>query len=88
MDPVQEIERLRERLENAGRDTARLRHDVSNPLTAIAGLAELLLMKEKQLSPEAQHRLRSILENCTKIGVLLKSSGRGGTTGGRESGSA
>ena len=45
----------------------RLRHDLNNPLTAISGSAELLLMKEKGLSEEGKRRLRAILDACARM---------------------
>ena len=61
-----------EALAETARNVARIRHDINNPLTAIAGLAELLLMKEQGLTAEGQGRLRMIIENCTRISGHLK----------------
>ena len=78
MSDEAEIARLRKRLEDlepladAERVVARLRHDLNNPLTAIAGLAELLLMKEKTLTAEGQKRLQMIIDNCARMGKQLK----------------
>jgi signal transduction histidine kinase len=54
------------------RETARLRHDLNNPLTAISGAAELLLMKETGLTDEGRKRLQSILDACARMAARLR----------------
>lgn len=63
-------------------DTASaLRHDLSGPITAILGTAELALMRvEHELSPEVRDALNSIMETCARISDILAESrerGRG-----------
>ncbi len=61
-----------DRKEAAEESIGRLRHDLNNPLTAISGSAELLLMKEKGLSDEGKRRLRGILDACAKMTERLR----------------
>jgi signal transduction histidine kinase len=69
--PPSDDEELR-RMAVVGRMTARLRHDVNNPLTTIMGMAELTMLNEPDLSEDSRRRLGTILENCTRICDLLR----------------
>ena len=53
---------------------ARLRHDLNNPITAIAGLAELLIIRETGLTEDGRRRLRLIQETCEKMGERVRSA--------------
>ena len=76
----------RDRLESASTEEGRrktLGHEISNPLMAISGLAEMVLQKEPGLSETSVQRLKEILVQCDRIAALLpRSRERGGEQGG------
>ena len=42
-------------------------HEINNPLTAILGNVQLLLLNRKDLDPEMQHKLKTIEESAMRI---------------------
>lgn len=52
----------------------RLRHDLSNPLSALLAEAQLLLLSEDQLDPEVTAGLRRIESLSIKMRTLLRES--------------
>ncbi|MBN2430431.1 MAG: hypothetical protein JXQ27_03105 [Acidobacteria bacterium] len=50
----------------------KLKHDLVSPLTTIHGQLDLLLFKEKQLSPESGERIRKAIRSCDQIIDLLE----------------
>jgi signal transduction histidine kinase len=46
---------------------AALNHEINNPLTAVLGNAQLLLLQAKNLSPETVEKLRAIEESALRI---------------------
>jgi len=67
--------------EDRERLQAKLRHDLNNPLTAIMGAAELILIKEKHLSEEGRKRVEMILGACTRMSEMLRTPPAGGGEG-------
>ncbi|GEM_PF-3168064 len=48
-----------------------LHHDLAGPLTAVLGTAELLLLRERELSRDVRDSLGQILENCGRMSEIL-----------------
>ena len=73
-----ELQRLRQRLSElepfAGAENllARLRHDLNNPIAAIAGLTELLMVRETGLSEDGRRRLKLIQSTCERMGETVR----------------
>jgi signal transduction histidine kinase len=59
------------RLEAMRETTATLNHEINNPLTAVLGNVQLLLMKTDELPPEVIRRLQSIEEGSLRIRDVL-----------------
>ena len=51
--------------------TATLNHEINNPLTAVLGNVQLLLMKSDELSEDVIRRLQSIEEGSLRIRDVL-----------------
>jgi signal transduction histidine kinase len=51
---------------------SRLRHDLANPLSAILAEAQLLLLEEHKLPPDAVTSLRQIESLAVRMRALLK----------------
>jgi K+-sensing histidine kinase KdpD len=49
-----------------------LKHDLVSPLTTIHGQLDLLIFKEKHLSPEGRERVRKAVHSCDQILRLLE----------------
>ncbi|MBP7148280.1 MAG: hypothetical protein KBD01_12090 [Acidobacteria bacterium] len=56
------------------RAEASLRHDIAGPVTAILGTAELLLIRDREMSAEVRSGLDQIVENCGRISEILARS--------------
>jgi signal transduction histidine kinase len=50
----------------------RLRHDISNPLSALLAEAQLLLLNETQLDPETVTSLREIEALAIRMRTILR----------------
>jgi signal transduction histidine kinase len=51
---------------------SRLRHDLSNPLSALLAETQLLLLNESQLSPEMLNGLREIEALAIRMRAMLR----------------
>lgn len=63
------------RTHGASSPLSTLRHDISSPLTAILGTAEILLVRGGPgLTPDVRGAVEQILENCGRISAILHRS--------------
>ena len=51
---------------------SKLRHDISNPLSALLAEAQLLLLNEGQYNPETATSLREIEARAIRMRALLR----------------
>ena len=51
---------------------SRLRHDLSNPLSALLAETQLLLLNESQLAPEMLNGLREIEALAIRMSAMLR----------------
>jgi DNA-binding response OmpR family regulator len=58
-----------ERMAAIGQIALTIRHEINNPLTAIVGQSEMILKKDKSISPD----IRELLEYIYKDGITIKS---------------
>ena len=57
---------------NSDEPTARLRHDLANPLAALLAETQLLLLKKDELSAEVRAGLEAIEAMAVKMRHLLR----------------
>lgn len=60
--------------DDAGERLRRLRHDLSNPLSALLAEAQLLLLNEATLDPETAEGLRRMESLAIRMRTLLRES--------------
>jgi signal transduction histidine kinase len=59
-------------LAGSGATTIAIEHEINNPLSALLGHAELLMMEEKAFTPDQVDSLRIIQEQAARIADVVR----------------